>query len=277
MHPTSYLLLWLFLGLLAGCATGPVASKNWPKHECGNIPGVEDASYCYDESAPGATDVLFFFHGLKDSKEVWVKPTSVPSDYPALIAAMPAMRIITISFGDGWLLTNYPARSKVPRAATLDNFRGKILPYLENKYGLKPPYKGLSHSMGGANLAVLWAAYPEMWKSVTLLNPAMITKATDPWDFLQICPWCLMVKANFDNRKQWNAGSPIGLVDAANPGLPPIHITACESDLIFWLYDGTKEFRNHAKVKSNSVDWHDGEPGCSHWNFDVPWVMRSLR
>lgn len=260
----KYLILPLLL--LTGCATAKL--NPWPVHECEDIPGVDGASYCYDESATGATDVLWFFHGLKDTKEVWRKPTIVPSSYPELINSMPPMRIVTVSWvgsvADGWMLAK--SRTQKPYTATLEVFKNKVVPYIEQRRGLKGPYKLMGHSMGGSNAATLAAAYPEMWSSVTLINPALIVDANDPWEWEQKCPWCLEIKQNFDNLDQWKAERP-------RPSPVLTHITGCKQDVLFSLYDGTVEFKN----KSVNVDWHDGLPGCDHWHFDVPWVVEGLR
>lgn len=288
------LLLILPLVLMLSCITAPLASKDWPVHFCEEIPETT-ASYCYDESDKIAVTVGLMFHGLGDNDQYWLKPSNGPlgSSAPALIAAMPPMRWFTISFSQpvsipligsfesGWMLTKYPERKLTPEDSTIDVFKNKIMPYLETKYGIKGPYIGLGHSMGGSNLATLWAA-PEtsaMWKSVTILNPALAASKFDPFHLtplLDYCPWCWMVPKNFENKSQWDAGSPLGLLKTAKFPLAPIHITACKQDVLFQMYDATLELIALANSKME-VDWHDGDPGCDHWHYNVPWVIGSLK
>jgi hypothetical protein len=186
------------------------------------------------------------------------------------------MRIVSVSLGEGWMLTEYPNRTLKPAQATLQTFKEKIEPYLKEKYQLKGPYKGLAHSMGGNNLAMLWAAYPELWSSVTLINPMLIKDSQDPWNVFSICPSCLLIKYNYDNKEQWQSGRPSEILKHAGK-LGPLAITGCSQDVLFHLYAGTREFADQAKAHAVSVDYHDGDLGCDHWHFDIPWVIRSLK
>lgn len=281
--------LFFILAILAGCATGPVASKGWSDHFCEKVPGTT-ATYCYDETVKGATKVGLFFHGLLDDSTVWVSPTSVPSSYPDLIAAMPPLRLFTISFSQpmkvgpfpvksGWMISDYPGRTLAPADSTIDTFKNIIMPYLEKKYGISGPYVGFGHSMGSSNLATLWAdpKTSSMWKSVTLINPAFAATKYDPFHLKvgQECLWCYAVKYNFDNTDQWNTWSPLGTLTKAGK-LAPIRITATQTDFPFNLYDGAVEFRDEAK-KHATVDWLDSNQGYDHWHFSVPWVVAPLK
>lgn len=270
------------LASIAGCASKPIASEKWPKHECGPIPEVDMATYCYDESRSEATDVMFWMPGLGDTANVWKEPDT-NSDYPELIEKLPPTKIVTISFAQpvkildfdfqsGWMITGYPNRTLKPAQATLEVFKTKIVPFIEAKYGIKGPYKIAGHSQGSSNAAMLVAAFPEMWSKVVLLNPAMITDQHDPWDLRtgEYCPWCYMVKSNYDNLPQWKSGGP-------NPvkNMPPTLVTACPID-IFGLYAGAESYVVKSRKLGNKVTLLQDPPICTHWRFPVDKVVKFL-
>lgn len=245
-------LRYLILLLFVGCATKTLKSSDW-KNKCG---AIDEIKYCYHEiGEPDLTkDPIVMMHGLYDSERVFLEPTKMPSNYPELINAMPAgTRIIVISFGPGFMLTAYPNRTKEPKTATLARFKELLAPY-----GTK--FRLLSHSMGGFNAAVLMRAYPEMWSKAVLINPMLITKDTDPWNLIQICPSCLMTKANFDNLAQWKKERPI-------LSSVPTMVTACPID-IFGLYPGAQEYSKHVI---------DDDPICSHWTWNTEKVLGFLK
>ena len=270
-------LLGLVCLFFIGCASKPFTPpESWPVHECGPIPGVDKASYCYDESAAGATDVLWWMHGLGDSNEVWKKPTTVPSSYPDLIAQMPPMRIITISFSEpvmvmgkpfesGWMLTGYPNRTKEPVMSTLDVFKNKIVPFIEAKYKMKGPYKIAGHSMGGSNVAQVVKAFPEMWSKAVIINPALVQDSVDPWNFVQLCPWCLMIKANYDSKAQWLKDRPEPIKGKK------VMVTGCPLD-IFLLYPAAQEYAQKA-----GIEIQEDPPVCTHWKFPVSNILKFLK
>jgi pimeloyl-ACP methyl ester carboxylesterase len=268
---------------LSGCQSKPVASSRWPIHDCGPIPGVDMATYCFDQTDDETTDVLWFFHGLGDDAQVWRTPTSVPSSYPDLIKAMKKTKIVTISFAQpvtiaglpfksGWMMTGYPNRTLVPTQATLDVFKNKIVPFIEEKYGIKGPYKIAAHSQGGNNAAMVIAAFPEMWSRAVLLNPALITDAHDPWKLKlgEYCPWCYMVPHNYPDFATWRQGGP-----SPAKGAPHMLVTACPID-IFGLYSGAEAYVVKSRKLGNKVTFIEGPPICSHWSFSVSAVVKFL-
>jgi predicted esterase len=260
------LILFLSFFLLTACQTPVVNNQSWVK-TCGTISaGIE---YCIYDTAPDIQQkpTVFFMHGLGDSKDVFTSPTSVPSSYPELIAKFPAARIVVVSWGKGWLLTGYGKRTQKPLDATLETFHDIVIPYLVSHHPIGAgPYKLVGHSMGGFNVAQLCSRYPSDWSSCTLINPMMIKDSQDPWNLLSICPACIDLKYNFDSKAQWLSDRP-----SPSPTHPPTFVTACQSD-IFQLYDGGKEYALKAHAQ-----FIDGVPGCTHWLFDVPWVIRSLK
>lgn len=275
----------LTIGLfLAGCVTTQptkAPAPSWPVHFCETIPGTS-AHYCEEETGSNPTDTLWFFHGLGDSDQVWNTTNPIPSAYPVLKAALPNnLRIITISFSrpmqfgsmnieSGWLLTDYGTRTQPPLDATISTFRDKIVPYIENKFQVHGPYKLLSHSMGTSNAIKAMMAMPTMWSKAVLWNGALLTDKTDPWNVIQICPWCLMIKYNYDTKAQWLADRPEPI-----KGMPKTLVTGCPVD-IFGLYSADKEFYTKSKAMGNDVIFADDPAVCSHWEVDIPNVIGFL-
>lgn len=253
----------LCLLTLARCSSAPVASTTW-KSDCGSIDA--EIKYCYHEIGQPdlSKPVIVFMHGLEDSEQVFLHPTSVPSSYPDLIAAMPVgSRIFVLSWGPGWLLTSSP-RDKAPLTATLERFKAVLL-------GRSPgPFRLMGHSMGGANAARLAEAYPELFTKVILINPMLVTDDNDPWNVIQICPACLLIKPNYDGTAQWKSDRPEPAAQAAAS-----LVTACPID-IFALYSGAEEYVVKSRKLGNKVTMLDDPAICTHWSFPVPEIVKFL-
>lgn len=286
------IIIGLSLILLQGCVTlpggGPLPSQSWPVQECGWVPDQVGIQYCYYESGANPQgDPILFAHGLGDGQDVFRHPTLLPSNYPDLIAELSKKprKILTVSWGISWEVTDYPNRTINPSNATMTNF-AKVLKTLEAKYNLSGRYNAMGHSMGGFNLAGLLAKYPEKWKSVTLINPMLVVDSIHIWDdirnsinnqkFTVNCAGCVVDTFNFPflDDATWAAYRPSTMLINSKGPYPPLFITACKTDE-FKLYDGAKEYADQARTKGLSVTWLEGADGCSHTKFDSKAIVDS--
>lgn len=265
----------LVLLLVATACQSPQVVSTGPKTHWRTVcDKLDEIEYCYYEvgTPDPAKQVIVFNHGLKDSAKLFLTPTSVPSSYPDWIKAMPmGTRILTISFGEGFLLTPGFSRTLEPKTATVTRYL-EALGTLAAKFKLAPPYRLVGHSMGGANAAVLAQHAPELWSKIVLINPMLLRDSIDAFNVVQICPACMLIGYNYDNEAQWKMYRPEPIAK-----MPPAYVTACPLD-IFLLYGGAEEWVTQSRKLGNSVKFVD--KGCAilnaHWTWDVKGLVKFL-
>jgi len=254
--------------LLAACSTVPVASTAW-KSECGTM---DEVAFCYHEvgQVDKAKQPILFNHGAGDSEKVFLNPTPIPSSYPEFIKAIPqGTRILAVSWGQAFILTNYPGRTLKPATATILRYK-EILERLGERFKLSPPYRMVNHSMGSHNGAALALASPELFSKVALINGMLLKDNVDPWNRLQICPSCLLITPNYPNSKTYKEFRPKPRV-----GMPPLWVHACPSD-IFNLYPGAEEYVLKARKLEINVQFIVPKGDCSHFRWSVPSLIKYL-
>ncbi len=266
-------------GLLPGLpipisTSGPATKIKWHKAECSNpISGLPEVMVCYYETAPNPVgETVLFGSGFSKKADV-LKATQL---YDGLIKAIKKpTRIVAYSYCSGAMITNYPNRSQLPISATIDHFKGQILPAIEAKYpqiiNASGKYKLIGHSMGGSNTATLAALWPEKFSKVGMINPMLVQDSKNPFftsgsaliDFL-ICPACMLINDHYPSKSVWDAGKPSSI---ANGQMPLVWITACSSDL-FKLKPGSDEYVAKLKSLGLKPNYVAGKSGCSHDTFD---------
>src|SRR5262249_42168143 len=139
------------------------------------------------------------------------------------------------------------------------------------------------HSQGGANVATLCAAQPDLWSKCVLLNPML--PSCDPFDSWPSCfRWLnfgglgpnYLVWAQYDSRSDWERNQPRALLKKLkgkeNP--PKLFVTACRDDK-FDLFDGAKAWVDEARQLGLSPE-SAYEAGCDHFHWPAEKVVRFL-
>ncbi len=262
--------------------SGPASKIKWHKAECSSpISALPEVMICYYETAPNPVgETVLFGSGFTKKADV-LKATQL---YDGFIKAIKKpTRIVAYSFCSGAMITNYPNRSMAPVSATLDHFKGQILPAIEAKYpevvALSGKYKLIGHSMGGSNVATLGALWPEKFSKLGLINPMLVEDSKNPFfttgnplfDFL-ICPACLLINDHFPNKSVWDAGKPSAIASAQ---MASTWITACKSDT-FKLKPGSDEYVARLKALGLKPNYIAGKSGCSHDKFDGASLAKHL-
>lgn len=272
------LLLAIATLTLASCATAPVASTAW-RNDCG---AIDEVKYCYHEvgTPDPSKQVIVFNHGLYDAETTFITPPAVKSDYPALIAKFPqGTRIVSLSWGQAYMLTDYPNRKLAPVTATPDRYL-EVLAKLEQKYSFHGPYRLVGHSMGGSNTAELCAKLKDAYFSkCALMNPMVVKDSfrvswDKPLPVLAVVDGILktltgdgpslLIRVNYENNDQWLQYRPEPVA-----GMPPLWVHACTADN-FGLYPGAEEYVVKARKLGNGVRFVTTKCGLlnSHWTFD---------
>ncbi len=277
--PLAFLLFLTACVTITGAVTEPfrkrsIVADGWTGRECGSVSGAE---YCVYETAPNPRQTVFFFHGLLDDARVMERSLADEVDLDTVLNGLGPIRVVVVSFGISWLITPYSERTVGPEKATLANFRDNILPHLEAKFRLPKPYKALGRSMGGANLAVICAALPDLFERCALLNPMLVPDSTDPWlPFWRNRDWrpSFLIVRNYEDPKRWRENRPSALMRNACK-MPPVYVTACQHD-DFGLFEGPKEWADEARKKGVKVTLRLVDGDCNHYRWPAEEVRRFL-
>jgi pimeloyl-ACP methyl ester carboxylesterase len=256
---------------------------------CAEIPDLDGARYCRYQTGPNPQYTIWFFHGAGDSERVFEYSPFSRDSYIELEQQLgAAVDIVTISYGPVWLLTDVTHRSLEPKDATVEIFETKIVKFLLG-LGLTKPYVAMGHSQGGANVATICAALPDMWSKCVLLNPML--PSCDPFSPWPICPPApalaplgafgpnFLVRANY-TKAEWPTAQPMVLLTSAKTratrNLPQFLVTACKSDE-FGLYSGPKAWADKAAKLGFVSEWVEGKAGCNHFHWPAGAVAKFLQ
>lgn len=269
--------------LLVGCASKPkepTAPKlpGWAV-ECHHLTSVEGAEYCtHSKGAPAKT--IWYFHGLACNQDILQDPTAscmIKKEglaEKAFMAGLDNVTVITVSFGEAWMLDPIHPKLKADKDATVKNFMEKIIPEIQGRHALPKPWQALGHSMGGANLVTLVLSEPGLFERVVLAHPMLIT--CDPWApvvGLKCVGGIVFLGAEFPQEK-WAKVNPIVRVKTAT-ALPPTLILVAEND-DFGLIAGPKLFGDLARARGLSVRV-EIYGGKNHYEYDAAKALEFLK
>jgi len=252
-------------------ATGRPADS-W-QTTCGNIDGVDKGKYCFHQTGPNPQYTIWFFHGVMDSEKVFLKSMLNQDSFIEFEKGLPAVNIVTVSYGWSWMLTAYPNRTKRPVDATVNVFTSEIVPFIENKFNPAKPYVAMGQSEGGNSVATICAAAPELWHSCVLVNPLL--PACDPFA-LTNCNNSgvnLLVHATY-TQDTWENTQPMALMKNTYK-LPKSFVTACADDQ-YKLFDGPKAWADQANQLGYSAQWDPVMSNCDHLHWPAQDVLSFL-
>jgi len=281
--------------ILSGCSAIQKKEEEAPRvtpphlvgwsYECHKLESVEGGSYCiHTKGTPKYT--IPYFHGLGCNQDVLQDPTGVCKVLPgmkkkdgsserALMTALDNVTVVTVSFGEAWMMDPFPPKLQADKDATTKNFAEKIFPEIERRHPgrLPKPWKAVGHSMGGHNLVTLAMSYPEMFSLVALIRPMIVT--CDPWQAvvgLKCVGGILFIGAEFP-REKWLKATPLARIKKER--LPLTFVDVCWDDE-FGLVDGPKEFAMTGMGRGLQVYLRETTAGCTHSEFDAPWVLQVM-
>lgn len=179
--------------------------------------------YCFHQGDRQSTrDIVYFFHGLEGNEKTWFTQkmgTAVLERIWHKNGYDPS--IVTVSFGDVWLLVNNS------RFKLLPFFQQIVMPFLENKIGYQGKGRRLliGQSMGGLNAAMASLRLQGTFSKVALLCPAItsvgpysspheidhyiFTTGADP-EHVELM--LKLSKGFFINTADWNQHDPLKLI-----------------------------------------------------------------
>lgn len=220
-------------------------------------------------------DIIYFFHGLNGNEETWFTQTFGTG----MVERKWHFRgydptIITISFGDVWLLVNNH------RFPLLPLFKDYMMPFLEGKVGGlgKGRRMIIGQSMGGFNAIEAAMEYPSTFSKVLLMCPAITTvgpfdSQTDIQSYItrtgarpSLVKLMLGIsKQVFINDLDWQRHDPLKRIATYKGPKPAIYVSTGMKD-DFGFQEGSEQFATIAKKRGFKSQWVPVPGG--HCNFD---------
>jgi len=215
----------------------------------------------------GVTDnIVYHLHGRNLDDSIWNDDTY----FTALIQAywqklgVKPPTIVVISYGSVWLLT---PKNSTAESGLLDDFITR-LPEIESKVGKPKRRILLGESMGGLNVLIAGLNHPETFSKIASLCPGVYVDSpfsdfstkremlkrtgADPKVVFGVTQ---LTKKYVSNNEEWNAISPISLIQNANENYPELYLSCGLYDN-FGNFEGTENLANLAIKKDVKTLWH---------------------
>lgn len=235
------LLALMFIGV--GCSTTPPTKTDTSQEDnpaCKRREQLPRAtnrdrriyfSYCfYRLNQKADSNLIYFNHGKGNSHEALHKKIFIDTsfiNFQKLILQLgpDSPNIISISFGQTWLLTSSDDKKLFPREATISIYQ-RIMGYLEAKHNLVPPKRySMGISMGGLNTLQLIMHTPVgTFDQAVVINPAI--PRCYPWNLLDLkCLTAPIIRSQW-TKDQWASQNPTGIVGSSKFSslTPPVQL-----------------------------------------------------
>lgn len=268
--------LALVLSGVIGCSTiqKPVeADKNYLT-TCGALESVKGASYCYSfRQHEEIKSSLIYFSGLGDDHTVLQKSLFDQRSLKEIVSELHNTAIIVVSFGKSYLVTSYPDKWQNPKDATVEKFKVKILPEINQRFQLPKPWTLMGHSRGGQDTATLCTQIPEEFDKCVMLNPMI--GCDDIYDFFDFSCFSSVIFRSSYTKAQWEKHGQNAML-ARTTKIPPTIVSACSKDA-FKLYAPTKNYVAKAQLLGLPILFIEDPDGCSHQTFPVQNVLQFIQ
>ncbi len=248
-------------------------------HVCGKE-WVELLSYewCVDYPENRTNpDVLYYFHGIGRSAHDWRDSgdnKAIQAEWQKMKVAAPT--VITISFGNAWLLSDLGSFLRPALYPTIIN---EIMPKLEQMIGgVRGRRMIKGESMGGFNASQLYLKSGQGFDRVAILCPAITTlspfipraqverqlaRSQGVINKNLVFAFQFWAFQTFPSQAIWNAHDPLLMVRQLISSAPALYISAGKRDE-FGFYEGTAKFAARARARGAKVTWHSYPGGhCS--------------
>lgn len=180
-------------------------------------------------------DVVYFFHYATGDERSWNRLGLSRAFYAEYRRrGRPAPRVVTVSYGPYWLLTDAPGLRQTVTLKDFNALRARV------ERGLAPVARRYlwGMSQGGYDAAVAALSAPRDWAAVALSCPAL--EASTPYKKPQREPTARSAEGRqlftyrLSGDAAWRAGNPLALVAAARHP-PPFWIEANADDEFGYL------------------------------------------
>lgn len=241
--------------------------------------------YCIQTTDRTKTqDVVYFFHGLGGNARTWFTQTQGTQWIEKKWSSQGYQpTIITISFGEIWLLVN---NEEFP---LITAFRDEMMPFLEGQIGGLGKGRRLlmGQSMGGFNSVQASLQMPGTFLKVVLMCPAITTVGPfDPPEAIEryiIRTKALRSRVNmmldisrefFKTQEDWQRHDPLLLIKTFDPSIKQVYLVSTGMKDEFGFQEGSAEFVKAAKTQGVIASWLPVQGG--HCVFDRDAVARFI-
>lgn len=241
--------------------------------------------YCVHRAAGGTNgDLVYHLHGRRLDERIWNDDTyltaMIQAQWQAAGATPPT--VVTVSYGDSWLLAPKGARDD---SGLLEDLMDR-LPEIERQAG--PPRRRLllGESMGGLNVLIAGLSEPRAFAKVAALCPgvyvdspfgslpamkaAIVRTGANPKMAFGI--W-LLARRYLANEAEWRRVSPLALIERADPSFPALYVSNGLYDA-YGNYEGSRRLVQRATARGVATEWRPLYGG--HCATDIVSLARFL-
>ena len=287
-------LLWLGWRMLPMLAPTLSSRMQWSPTpiagvtmECFEESTPEKWSYCVSTTdGSDSRDVLYHLHGRRGAADWWNDREYYSGDVHGawLAAGSASPRVVTVSFGPLWLLTEVGAE---PHERRLRTFIDVVMPHIESKLGGIGRRMVVGESMGGVNALILAMSNAANFDRVAALCAPLseISPHEGPWGLVQAAR-----KANaslgkalllsslgrwaYPTEALWTANDPLQRFRRRPPAsIPRLYISCGERDP-WGCLPASQVLVAELRTAGHAVQWHQ-RPG-GHCDVEAKSLARFL-
>ena len=245
--------------------------------------GGSSLKYCYSQPTRSSDTLLVFFHGLGGNERQWFDSGHFDAVRKSLQDQGKEPWVLTISFGQFWLLTEVPGS-----AMLLTKVMDQFLPAMEatlNPAGFHHKIL-LGMSMGGFNGAQVLLKRPAAFEKVALLCPAITaigpqatTSEVDDYikrtgaQAYRVHMMQSFTRREFPTAQDWEAHAPLILAQKVG-ALPDVYLSCGLKDN-YGFQEGAELMFNYIQPKARSSVWVP-IPDAGHCAIDEASVAEFL-
>ncbi len=237
--------------------------------ECFAGSGSRPWRYCIHKPAVGSTngDLAYLLHGRNLDENIWNDDTF----YTAMIQQywqkqkVTPPTVVTVSFGPVWLLNE---KGAMENSGLLNVFTQTVIPEVEAKTG-KPRTRMLfGESMGGINALVMGLKTGQLFQKVAASCPVVYKLSpfapvgeieeflgrtgADPKIIFGVIQ---MAKEFMADEKEWNAFSPLQLIEKVDPHTSPEFYLSSGLYDAYGNFEGNEAFAERAAARGLKITW----------------------
>jgi pimeloyl-ACP methyl ester carboxylesterase len=219
-------------------------------------------SYCVTRTE-GSTnpDLLYYFHGAGGDEKGWSEKSHEPLRQTWEKIGHAAPTVVSISFGEVWLLAE---KNASPASGLFELFVGFVIPKVEAELGgLKGKRLLFGLSMGGYNVSQLVLKAPDLFARAVLACPgfagiSVYSSQDDVMKYVErtganpekVQMAIEIARAFYPDEASWNRGSPLVLAEMLlSEKTPPLHISCGRQD-DYGFFEGARIFADKASLRS---------------------------
>ncbi len=240
------------------------------KKECFTGGPERSYKYCIHTPADGKTNgnIAYLLHGRNLDENTWNDDTfytAMVQQYWTEHKLIPPT-VVTVSFGPVWLIV---PEGKQEKSGLLEVFVQNVIPTVEQR--LEKPIKRIvfGESMGGLNSLVLGLTQGNLFQKVASLCPAVylgspFSSVSDLKSFIDrtgadpkiIYGIVQLSKDYLADGEEWNASSPVALIEKADPENSPVMYLSCGLYDAYGNFEGNEHLAKRATERGFKISWH---------------------